>query len=66
MFVTFPEVTSASPEEQAQEPNRVFPENRWIFWYLALLLICMAAFFLTALISEGIFERIPHVEDEAA
>jgi hypothetical protein len=35
-------------------------------WYATLLLICAAAFFLAALISQGIFERIPHVEDEAA
>ena len=31
-----------------------------------LLLICAAAFFLAALISQDIFERVPHVEDEAA
>ncbi len=29
-------------------------------------MICAAACFLTALISQGVFERIPHVEDEAA
>jgi 4-amino-4-deoxy-L-arabinose transferase-like glycosyltransferase len=35
-------------------------------WSGALLLICASAFFLTGLISQGIFERVPHVEDEAA
>ena len=35
-------------------------------WYVTLLLVCAAAFLLAALISLGIFERIPHVEDEAA
>jgi len=40
--------------------------NRPYLWYATLLLICAAAFFLAALISLGIFERIPHIEDEAA
>ena len=40
--------------------------TRPYLWYAALLLICTAAFGLAALISLGIFERIPHVEDEAA
>jgi 4-amino-4-deoxy-L-arabinose transferase-like glycosyltransferase len=40
--------------------------SRSHLWYATLLLICAAAFFLAALISQGIFERIPHVEDEAA
>lgn len=37
-----------------------------LVWYATLLLICVTAFWLTALISADIFERIPHVEDEAA
>lgn len=41
-------------------------ESRPYLWYATLLLICAAAFFLAALISQGIFERVPHVEDEAA
>ncbi|UCC86225.1 MAG: glycosyltransferase family 39 protein [Anaerolineales bacterium] len=41
-------------------------DNQRPFWYATLLLICVAAFFLTALISQGIFERVPHVDDEAA
>jgi len=41
-------------------------DSRHVLWYATLLLICVAAFFLAALISQGIFERIPHVEDEAA
>jgi 4-amino-4-deoxy-L-arabinose transferase-like glycosyltransferase len=41
-------------------------KSRAYLWYATLLLICAAAFLLTALISQGIFERIPHVEDEAA
>jgi hypothetical protein len=41
-------------------------DSRSYLWYATLLLICAAAFFLAALISQGIFERTPHVEDEAA
>lgn len=43
-----------------------FGDSRPYLWYATLLLICAAAFFLAALISQGIFERVPHVEDEAA
>jgi len=43
-----------------------FGDSRPYLWYATLLLICAAAFFLAALISQDIFERIPHVEDEAA
>lgn len=35
-------------------------------WGATLLLVCAAAFLVIALISLGIFERVPHVEDEAA
>jgi 4-amino-4-deoxy-L-arabinose transferase-like glycosyltransferase len=41
-------------------------DSRPYLWYATLLLVCAAAFFLAALISQGIFERVPHVEDEAA
>lgn len=35
-------------------------------WQATLLLICIAAFFLATLVSQAIFEVVPHVEDEAA
>ena len=35
-------------------------------WQAACLVIAAAAFGVVALVSQGIFERIPHVEDEAA
>jgi 4-amino-4-deoxy-L-arabinose transferase-like glycosyltransferase len=35
-------------------------------WHAASLLIAAAAFGVVALVSQSIFERIPHVEDEAA
>jgi 4-amino-4-deoxy-L-arabinose transferase-like glycosyltransferase len=40
--------------------------RRLDLWHATLGLICLVAFCLAALISQGIFERIPHVEDEAA
>lgn len=52
--------------ERAHEPNSTLSRARGHLWYPTLLLICAAAFVLTALISQGIFERVPHVEDEAA
>lgn len=41
-------------------------QGRRRLWYAVLLLICATAFLLAALLSWDIFERIPHVEDEAA
>jgi 4-amino-4-deoxy-L-arabinose transferase-like glycosyltransferase len=35
-------------------------------WQVVRLLIAAAAFGVVALVSQGIFERVPHVEDEAA
>jgi len=40
--------------------------RRFDLWHAALLLICATAFLVAALVSQGIFERVPHVEDEAA
>jgi 4-amino-4-deoxy-L-arabinose transferase-like glycosyltransferase len=40
--------------------------RRLDLWHATLGLICLVAFCLAALISQAIFERIPHVEDEAA
>ena len=37
----------------------------WL-WWAVVVVIAAACVFVTALISQGIFERIPHVEDEAA
>lgn len=39
--------------------------EQWFYW-ATVLLVAAACVFVTALISQGIFERIPHVEDEAA
>jgi hypothetical protein len=61
--------TEAAPEpatDGVRGPVSSSTDGRPRFWYATLLLICAAAFFLAALISQGIFERIPHVEDEAA
>ncbi len=66
---------SSSSAQQGDHPNLAVPKKHNIglpqklrphLWHAALLLICVTAFFLTALISQGIFERVPHVEDEAA
>ncbi|GAB4531303.1 MAG: hypothetical protein Kow0063_10400 [Anaerolineae bacterium] len=54
------------PDEWTQKTGFSSSGNRGYVWYATLLLICATAFFLAALISQGIFERIPHVEDEAA
>jgi 4-amino-4-deoxy-L-arabinose transferase-like glycosyltransferase len=48
------------------EPVSASNTGRRYVWQATLFLICAAAFCLVALVSLGIFERIPHVEDEAA
>jgi 4-amino-4-deoxy-L-arabinose transferase-like glycosyltransferase len=56
----------ALPDEWTRDTASGLSDGRGYVWYAILLLICATAFFLAALISQGIFERIPHVEDEAA
>lgn len=54
------------PDEPGRGPELSILDGPKLIWCATLLLICAAAFSITTLISEGIFERIPHVEDEAA
>jgi 4-amino-4-deoxy-L-arabinose transferase-like glycosyltransferase len=60
------EVIPLPPCGQAQDLASSVTIRRRYLWHATLLLICIAAFFLAGLLSLGIFERIPHVEDEAA
>ncbi len=60
------EVTPSLLDGQAQDLASPVASRRRYLWHAALLLICITAFFLAALLSLGIFERVPHVEDEAA
>lgn len=48
------------------EPGSASNKGRRYTWQATLFLICAAAFTLAALVSLGILERVPHVEDEAA
>ncbi len=48
------------------QPGHAHSEGQRCLWAAVLLLICAASLLLIALISQGIFERVPHVEDEAA
>jgi hypothetical protein len=66
VFEESAEVTPSAPEGRAQELASPVTISRRYLWHAALLLICTTAFFLSGLVSLGIFERIPHVEDEAA
>jgi 4-amino-4-deoxy-L-arabinose transferase-like glycosyltransferase len=59
-------VITLPPCGPARDLASSFAISRRYLWHATLLLICVAAFLLIALVSQDIFERIPHVEDEAA
>jgi 4-amino-4-deoxy-L-arabinose transferase-like glycosyltransferase len=56
----------ANGERSAARQSTLSRRQRGLLWLGMLLLICASAFFLTGLISRGVFEWVPHVEDEAA
>jgi 4-amino-4-deoxy-L-arabinose transferase-like glycosyltransferase len=60
------DVILSVPDSRARDLTSPVTISRRYLWRATLLLICLVAFFLAGLVSQGIFERIPHVEDEAA